>query len=120
MISLVLGICFSFESVLVFISLFFTVKRVIFNGTHPFLLFLIIFYALACFFIGQLFFYMARRKYKVESIFNVPLLDINIKEEIKLEHIIEGRDIAGIEDGKILYIEDENKNKDIDTNQNIT
>lgn len=120
MISLILGICFSFESALVFISLFYALKRVIFNGTHLFLLFLIIFYALACFFIGQLFFYIVRRKYKVDSIFDLPILDINIKEEKKLEHIIEGRDIAEIEDGKILYIEDENKNKDIDTNHNIT
>ncbi len=105
MISLILGIGFSFEAAGIFISIIFALKNIIFNDTHPILLFILIFYALICFFIGQLFFYLARKKYDVESILEIPILNIDVKEEKKLEHIIEGRDIAEIKDGKITFIE---------------
>ena len=110
MISLILGIGFSFEAAGIFISIIFALKNIIFNDTHPILLFILIFYALICFFVGQLFFYLARKKYDVESIMEIPILNINVKEDKKLEHIIEGRDIAEIKDGKITFIEkDENE-----------
>ncbi len=111
MISLVLGIGFSFEAAGIFISIFFALKNIIFNDTHPILFFILIFYALMCFFIGQLFFYLARKKYDVESIFEIHLLNVENKEEKKLEHIIEGRDIAEIKDGKITFIENDENNK---------
>ena len=111
MISLILGIGFSFEAFGIFIAIFFTLFRIIFNDTTPVLLFIMIFYALVCFFLGQMFFYLARKKYKVDSIMDIPLLNIKKKEEKKLEYIIEGRDIAEIKDGKITYI-DESENEE--------
>lgn len=108
MISLILGICFSFESFAIFVSIFFALKNILLNETSPILLFVLIFYALVCFFIGQLFFYLSRKKFDVESIMDIPLLDVTLKEEQKYEQIIEGRDIAEIKDGKITFVENDN------------
>ena len=110
MISLILGISFSIEALLLFISIFIVLKLIMFNSVSWFLFFFIVILALFCFFVGQLFFCFARKKYEVESIFHIPLLDIRImKEEEPLKPIIEDRDIVEIEDGIIFFADEEVK-----------
>lgn len=98
MISLILGICFTFEAIFLIFEIFVSLIKIIFSDLSPVILIVLLFYFFLCVILGQVFFHFARKKYNVGSIFDI---DIFTKE--KEEHILTSNNIEEIRAGEIIY-----------------
>lgn len=106
MISFILGISFTFEAAALMAAVPVIIKRAVFNGTSPGLMVYVGVFSIIFFILGQLCFFFTRNKYGYDSIFEHPYLrffEREKEEEPVLEAMIEGRDIAEINRGEIVF-----------------
>ena len=107
MISFILGLSFSFEAAALALAEPFIIKRAVFNGVNPGLILYVGFFAIVFFVLGQICFIFTRKKYGIESILEHPWLGFLPRREEEpepvMERIIDGSDIAEIQNGEIIF-----------------
>lgn len=120
MISFILGISFTFEAAALMAAVPVIIKRAVFNGTSPGLMVYVGVFSIIFFILGQLCFFFTRNKYGYDSIFEHPYLKMFEREKEKepvLEAMIEGRDIAEINRGEIIFSNVEKKEEETESDK---
>ena len=115
MISFILGLSFMFEAAALAVAEPFIIKRIIFNGVSPGLVVYVGIFSIAFFILAQLCFFLTRNKYGYDSIFEHPFFGRKKEEEEKepvIEGMIEGREIAEINRGEIVFATQEADSSD--------